>query len=199
MISLLLATNNRGKTHELRALLRGIPAQIVSPEEAGLNLAVAEDGISYQENAIKKAMAFCAASGLLTLADDSGLEVDALDGAPGLHSARYVTRSGATDADRRAALLRSLRDLPLPWTARFCCAIAIAEPGSPVFCAEGTCGGEITPVERGHGGFGYDPIFLVAGTGLTMAELELEDKNLISHRAHAVQNALPHLLRAIGH
>jgi XTP/dITP diphosphohydrolase len=189
MHSLLLATNNPGKLAELRALLRDFNLQVVTPEEAGLRLHVEEDGNTYVENASKKAAEFSRESGLTALADDSGLEVDALGGEPGLRSARYLSGPEATDADRRAYLLQKLVGKPRPWLARFRAAVAIASPGNRVRHAEGACAGEIIPDERGDGGFGYDRIFVVQGTGLTMAELPMEQKNRISHRARAVMNA----------
>jgi XTP/dITP diphosphohydrolase len=129
----------------------------------------------------------------VTLADDSGLEVDCLNGAPGLHSARYSPHPGASDADRRALLLANLRDLPRPWTARFRCTVAIATPEGGLFFADGQVRGEIIPEERGENGFGYDPIFLIPELGLTTAELTMAEKNRLSHRARAVKSALPGL------
>jgi XTP/dITP diphosphohydrolase len=195
---LLVATSNGGKMLELRALLSDLPLALVTPQEIGLILAVVEDGKTYRENAEKKAVAFARASGLPALADDSGLEVDALGGDPGLHSARYVAQPGATDADRRAVLLRNLRDKAQPWQARFRAAIAISLPNGDANGAEGECRGRIIPDERGTNGFGYDPIFLVDGTDKTMAELELPQKNRLSHRAKAIVNARPILLRLPG-
>jgi len=189
MNRLLLASNNRGKLAELRALLEGLTAELVTPEEIGLNLEVAEDGTTYAENAIKKAAAFARRSGLPSLADDSGLEVDALGGAPGLRSARYLSNFDATDADRRAHLLQNLGGKPRPWTARFRSVVAIAVPGQEVQWTEGECRGEIIPEGRGTGGFGYDRIFLVTEAGRTMAELEMDEKNRLSHRARAISRA----------
>jgi XTP/dITP diphosphohydrolase len=194
---LLIATNNKGKVHELRALLGSLPVELVTPHDLELDLQVAEDGNTYAENASKKAMAFANASQLISLADDSGLEVRALDGDPGLHSARYLSIPGASDADRRAYLLSNLLGKPRPWIARFRAAIAIAAPAGAAEWAEGECPGEIIPEERGTGGFGYDPIFLVGGTSQTMAELSLEQKNRLSHRARAVMNARPILERLL--
>lgn len=188
-----MATSNPGKQRELWALLRELPVRLITPKEAGLELSVVEDGASYVENACKKAGAYAGASGLVSLADDSGLEVEALGGEPGLHSRRYVRRVDATDADRRALLLERLAGKPPPWRAHFRAAVAIAVPGGEILWAEGSCEGEIQSQEQGLGGFGYDPIFLVAGTGLTMAELDLSRKNRLSHRGRAVANALPHL------
>lgn len=197
MNRLLIATNNRGKVQELRALLGDVDMALVTPEEIGLTLAVVEDGESYRENAEKKAVAFARACGLTALADDSGLEVDVLGGDPGLHSARYLAEPGATDADRRAFLLRNLRGKPRPWEARFRAAVAIASPTGTMGSAEGECRGRIIPEERGMNGFGYDPIFLVDGTDKTMAELELEEKNRLSHRGKAVVKARSILLQLL--
>jgi XTP/dITP diphosphohydrolase len=195
---LLVATHNKGKLQELRALLGDLPLDLITPEQAGLHLQVTEDGNTYVENATKKAVAFADASELIALADDSGLEVDALDSAPGLHSARYLSFSDATDADRRAYLLRNLRGKPRPWKARFRAAVAIAVPGEGVECVEGACEGEIIPEERGTGGFGYDPVFLVEQTGRTMAELSMVEKNRLSHRARAILAARPILARLLS-
>ena len=191
MIKLLIATNNKGKVKELQDLLKDTGFKLVTPADLGLNLDVEEDGRTYNENASKKALAFAQASGLISLADDSGLEVDALDGAPGLHSARYHPKPGANDADRRAYMLENLQDKLRPWTAHFHATIAIAIPGKDVQIVEGNCYGEIIPEERGTNGFGYDPIFLFPELGKTMAELEMEEKNRLSHRAKAVMNAIP--------
>jgi XTP/dITP diphosphohydrolase len=191
MNRLLIATNNKGKVEELQDLLKGTGIALVTPSQIHLELEVKEDGSTYVENAAKKALAFAQASGLISLADDSGLEVDALDGAPGLRSARYSPKPGANDGDRRAFLLQNLKDKPRPWAAHFHATIAIAKPTSEVEFAEGNCFGEIIPEERGAGGFGYDPIFLLTELGRTMAELEMDEKNRVSHRARAVMNALP--------
>ncbi|MBI2333851.1 MAG: RdgB/HAM1 family non-canonical purine NTP pyrophosphatase [Chloroflexi bacterium] len=195
MNKLLIATNNQGKVLELQELLAGSGIDFVTPAEINLQLEVTEDGSNYQENAGKKAVAFAQASGLISLADDSGLEVDALDGAPGLYSARYSPKLGAKDADRRAFLLENLKDKPHPWKAHFHATIAIANPNGEVEFAEGDCYGEIIPEERGTGGFGYDPIFFMPKLGKTMAELEMDEKNKLSHRARAVIAAMPILKR----
>lgn len=195
MNKLLIATNNKGKLEEMQALLAGLSAELIMPEQIGLDLHVTEDGKSYAENASKKAAAFARSSDLISLADDSGLEVEALGGAPGLYSARYVASPGATDADRRLRLLQNLSTKPRPWLARFRAAIAIAVPRGSVQVLEGDCPGEIIPVERGTGGFGYDPIFYIPGLDRTMAELTMEEKNRISHRAQAVMKARPILDR----
>ncbi|TLN24294.1 RdgB/HAM1 family non-canonical purine NTP pyrophosphatase [bacterium] len=195
MKRLLIATTNPGKLLEFRELLGDLPVELVLPER---DLQVAETGSSYAENAALKARAYAAASGLLTLADDSGLEVAALGGAPGLYSARYSPLPGANDADRRAHLLANLRGLPQPWTAHFHCTVAVALPGGEIHFADGQVYGEILLEERGSNGFGYDPLFLLPELGRTMAELTREEKNTLSHRARAVHAALPELKMLLG-
>jgi XTP/dITP diphosphohydrolase len=191
---LLIGTNNKGKIREIRTILRELDIELVTPTDLGLELDVEEDGQTYAENAIKKALAFSQASGLTSLADDSGLEVDTLDGAPGLHSARYASLPNATDSDRRAILLLNLSRNPRPWVARFRATVAIASPGRGVRTVEGVCPGEIIPEERGEGGFGYDPIFRLEGSDKTMAELDMEEKNRLSHRGQALRKAVPVLI-----
>jgi XTP/dITP diphosphohydrolase len=190
---LLIATNNQGKVKELQDLLINTGIELITPAQIDLELDVIEDGHTYAENATKKAIAFARASGLISLADDSGLEVDALDGAPGLYSARYGSSNGEklSDKDRRDYLIKNLIDKPRPWTARFHATIAVAIPNDEIHLSEGICEGEIIPEERGTGGFGYDPIFLLKELGKTMAELSMEEKNRLSHRARAVMNAKP--------
>jgi XTP/dITP diphosphohydrolase len=207
-----LATHNRGKVDELRHLLEGTGV-------AGLSLAdvtrkeitVVEDGDTFEENAIKKAKTIAALTMMLTLADDSGLEVEALGGAPGVRSARYAGER-ATDAENNAALLTALDQLETDPTgvaaarandykARFRCVLALVDPflkdGEP-FIVEGTCEGKITRTPRGSGGFGYDPLFLVDGTDKTMAELPELEKNRISHRARATEKLRLVLEKAIA-
>jgi XTP/dITP diphosphohydrolase len=191
MHTLLVATNNPGKLVEFQELLNDTDITLVTPAPIGLDLDVIEDGHTYAENAVKKAIAFAAASNLISLADDSGLEVDALEGAPGLYSARYGSQDGGklSDADRRTYLLSKLQGKPRPWTARFHATIAIATPDNQIQITDGFCEGEIIPEERGTGGFGYDPIFLLPELGKTMAELSMDEKNRLSHRARAVMKA----------
>lgn len=197
MFKLLLATNNPGKLEEMQALLADLDLELLTPRMLGLSLEVEENGETYAENAQLKAVAFGRASNLVTMADDSGLEVDALGGAPGLHSARYAPQSGASDADRRAYLLSNLQGKDLPWLARFRCMICLVTPTGQVHFSEGICPGEIIQQERGHNGFGYDPIFLLPELGLTMAELRMDEKNRLSHRARAVIAARPVLLNLL--
>lgn len=199
MPRLLLATNNAGKIAELRALLEPAGWTALHPAGLGLRLDVEETGSSYAENATLKARAFAHAANLLAMADDSGLEVDALDGRPGVFSARY----GGADTphqEKIRLLLEELRDVPdARRIARFRAVVVIATPDGDAWQAEGTVEGCIAHAPRGAGGFGYDPIFLLPDRGLTMAELPEAEKNGISHRARAVRAALPlldQLLRA---
>jgi XTP/dITP diphosphohydrolase len=199
---LLLATRNPGKLTELRDLLSPLPISLVAPDELGPLPAVEEAGATYAENAGLKAATLALASGHWTLADDTGLEVDALEGAPGLHSARLIpSPDGAprpSDAERRRRLLTLLAPYPRPWAARFRCVVALASPQGQVDLAEGVCPGEVIPAERGSGGFGYDPLFLLEGIGKTMAELSRREKNRLSHRARAVEALLPILRARLG-
>jgi XTP/dITP diphosphohydrolase len=196
MLTLLLATENPGKIEEMEDLLEGMDIQVVTPATLGINLNVTEDGQTYAENAAKKALAHAAASQLVALGDDSGLEVDALGGAPGLRSHRFAPWESATDADRRLYLLERLKEIPHPpelpgWPARFRCTVAIAAPDGEVRYAEGVCPGLIIPEERGMTGFGYDPVFYIPEYGQTMAELGMGIKNQISHRGRALRAAIP--------
>jgi len=192
---LLLATNNKGKAREYRNLLRGIPFDIVLPAEEGIIAEVEETGTSYEENASLKAEASAKPSGLLTLADDSGLEVDALGGEPGIRSARYAGEK-ATDTDRNNYLLEKLKDIPEnKRTARFVCVIAIAIPGGKLTLFRGECRGVITTEPRGTQGHGYDPVFYVPELQKTMAELPIEEKNRVSHRARAAEKARAFLMK----
>jgi XTP/dITP diphosphohydrolase len=196
MKRLLIATNNFGKIRELKSILGVARWKLCTPADLGLALDAAETGQTYAENASLKAIAFAQASGLITLGDDSGLEVEALSGAPGVYSARYAG-PGATDADRRAKIMHELRHVPAPRPARFRCALAVAQPAGAVRVFEGVCEGEIILEERGTNGFGYDPIFYFPSHSRTMAELPSEVKNHLSHRAHAAQAALPYLIELL--
>jgi len=188
--ALLVATNNPGKVREFRELLADLPFAITFPDECGLTLEVAETGQTFEDNARLKAKAYARATGLLTLADDSGLEVDALAGAPGVWSARYAG-ARASDSDRVSKLLSALERVPVGnRSARFRCVVAVASPEGSVQTAEGVCEGEIGVEPRGKHGFGYDPVFVVRGQGgMTMAELPPRLKNQISHRARALSAA----------
>lgn len=193
-MKILVATGNPGKLVEIQALLDEPSLTLLTPAMLGLGLEVEETGATYAENAALKALAYAQAAGLLTLADDSGLEVAALGGLPGIRSARFSAKPGATDADRRAYLLERLQGQPRPWRAHFHCTVALATPAGELRFAEGQCPGEIIPEERGQNGFGYDPIFLLPELGRTMAELGMEEKNRLSHRARAIKAARPILL-----
>jgi len=186
---LLLATRNQAKVCEFRSLFENLPFGLVTPVELGITTVVAEVGESLEENAILKATALAAESQLIALADDSGLEVDALGGEPGCLSARYAGEN-ASDKDRVNYLLSRLNGVP--WdkrSARFRCVIAVATPGGKVEFCSGECHGLITFEPRGEQGFGYDPVFYLPELGKTMAELPMEIKNQISHRGQAARKA----------
>jgi XTP/dITP diphosphohydrolase len=197
-MKLLIATNNPGKLQEYRLLLRDLPLDITNLQDEGIDFEPEETGATFDENAILKASTFAGRSGLLTLADDSGLEIDKLAGAPGVHSARYGGTRRGEDVRRYELVLRQLKDVP--WaerTARFRCVVAIANPTGQVRTAEGVIEGIIAFESQGEHGFGYDPIFFIPEFDCTMAELPPETKNRISHRARAAQAALP-IIRKLG-
>jgi XTP/dITP diphosphohydrolase len=189
MRDLLLATTNLHKLEEYRAIFSGIPFRLLSLHDVQLDLDVEETGATFTENAELKALAYARASGMLSLADDSGLEIDALGGAPGVYSARFAGTE-TSYAERFRIILEQLREFPIGQrTARFRCAITIAEPSGYYQTVEGTLEGEIALAPRGEHGFGYDPIFFVPELGRTTAELAPEQKNKISHRGRAAQLA----------
>ena len=178
---LVIATGNTGKLREYRELLAGAGLELIAFDSE-----VDEVGETYAENARPKVETAAARSGLAALGDDSGVEVEALGGFPGIRSARL----GPTQEERTAELLKRLEGRPRPWNARFVCVLALAEPGRPTQFFEGECKGEIVPEWRGEAGFGYDPVFLVPGTGKTFGEMPPEEKRLYSHRARAVRALL---------
>jgi XTP/dITP diphosphohydrolase len=183
---LLIASNNLGKVKEFRELLADCGWQIVSPAEVSVFLDVEEDAPSYLQNALLKASAFAEKSGLAALADDSGLEVDALYGEPGVHH-HLNGWDGADQAERIAILLKALHHVPASQRgARFRCSIVVANQGA-VLTAEGACEGVIIDQPRGTNGHGYDPVFYLPELGATMAELTIEQKNRISHRGRAAE------------
>ena len=193
MVRLLIATENPGKKREYKQLLQSLPLKLCAPQDLGLVLTIQEDGDSYAQNARIKALCYMKASQLPTLADDSGLEVDALHGAPGPRSARYAG-ANANDAGRYRLLLQRLAGVP--WrerSARFRCVLILAVPGGEMFTTEGTCEGIIALEPAGDHGFGYDPIFYLPEQRQTMAQLPPAIKNRISHRARAVLQMLPTL------
>ena len=188
-LKLLLATNNQAKVREYKSLLQNLPYVLVAPSELGINITVNEVGKSLEENARLKARIFATKSRLLALADDSGLEVDALGGEPGPLSARYAGE-GASDRDRVNYLLSRLEGVP--WekrSASFKCVIVIAMPDGEVESCSGECRGFITFEPRGEQGFGYDPVFYLPELDRTMAELTLTEKNQVSHRGQAARKA----------
>jgi XTP/dITP diphosphohydrolase len=203
--TLVVATTNRGKLEELRALLAGLPVEVRSVAEVLPDPPhVVEDGATFSDNAVKKAKTVAHATMMLTLADDSGLEVAALDGRPGVRSARFA-HPRATDAENNAALLGALDALgdppdPHGFRAAFRCVLALVDPftasGEPRI-VEGACEGTITRTPRGSGGFGYDPLFVVSGTDRTMAELGEDEKNRVSHRARAFAALRPMLEKVL--
>ena len=196
---LLIATHNPGKVREYRELLRDIALPLVSLSEGGIAEEVAETGLTFAENAWLKARTYAALSGLLTLSDDSGLEVDALGGAPGIHSARYGGDACATDADRVNLLLANLQGIP--WakrTARFRCVIAMRHPQGAEVSVVGAVAGMIQYNPQGQDGFGYDPVFYLPSLRRTLAQLPLAEKNRISHRAAAAGRAVPALRRLLA-
>lgn len=206
--TVVVATSNKGKLHELRALFAELPIDLVAVGDAlPTRIDVVEDGKTFEENAIKKARTIAAATALPTLADDSGLEVDALGGAPGVYSARY-SGEGATDAKNNVKLLSELDALDAHASlearrARFRCVLTLIDPhahDADPMLASGSCEGRIAPAPRGHGGFGYDPIFVVTELpgDRTMAELTDVEKNALSHRARAVEALKPALKRWLG-
>ncbi|MGI8856963.1 MAG: RdgB/HAM1 family non-canonical purine NTP pyrophosphatase [Thermomicrobiales bacterium] len=197
VVSLVLATNNAGKMREFAALLADLPVRLISARDAGVLAFPPETGETFAANARAKAVYVTGETGLPAIADDSGLVVDALGGAPGIYSARYGGPD-ATDADRCTLLLHALRDVPPEArAARFVAAIALSLPDGTVIATEGRLEGAIADAARGVNGFGYDPIFLVADYGRTLAEFADDEKNGISHRARALAALRPQLLAVL--
>lgn len=184
---LIVASNNANKIREFAAIL-GERFAIVSMREAGIDADIEENGTTFEENARIKARYVAQACGCAAIADDSGLEVDALHGEPGVYSARYCGRHGDDEANNDL-LLERLKDVPAPRTARYVAAIALVRPGHADIVCRGTCDGEILTERRGTGGFGYDPLFLCE-TGETFAEVSPETKNAISHRKRGIEAVL---------
>ena len=194
----MVATRNAGKLAELQALFEDAPYRLISLDDAGVDFEVEETGSTFVENAVLKATQYGEAAGLLTIADDSGLEVDALGGGPGVLSSRFAGPD-ATDDERNAFLLQELAEHPgEPRTARFRCTVAIFRPGHDVSVVDGTVEGVITDEPRGDNGFGYDPVFYLPELGCTTAELPPEHKNRLSHRGIAARRALRVLLDSEG-
>jgi XTP/dITP diphosphohydrolase len=197
VMSIVVATGNRGKLFEIRAMLGNLPVEVLSAEEAlgAANPNIVEDGETFEENAIKKARAIAQSALLLTIADDSGLEVDALGGRPGVRSRRFAGER-ATDGENNAELLRRMDEVDdQDRSARFRAAIALVDPWDPEreHIVSAACEGRIARKPSGTGGFGYDPLFIVDGLERTMAELAEDEKNRISHRGKALRQLQPHL------
>ncbi|HLV97588.1 MAG TPA: RdgB/HAM1 family non-canonical purine NTP pyrophosphatase [Ktedonobacterales bacterium] len=195
MSTLLLATTNPGKLREFREIFAELPFHLTTLDEEGIDMDVEETGATFAENAVLKARAYAEASGLLTLADDSGLEIDALGGEPGVHSARWPTYD-TPYPERLTLVLERLANVPPEQrTARYRCVIALAQPDGWHELVEGTLEGVVADAPRGANGFGYDPIFYVPALGSTTAELSPEEKHRISHRGRAARAARDVLLR----
>lgn len=183
---LVVATKNKGKISEIKKILSDMPFEVVSMGDIGVNIDVKEDGTTFEENAMKKAQKICSVTNNIVIADDSGLEVDFLNGAPGIYSARFGGE-GATDHGKNQKLLGMLKDVPFDKrTARFVCAIAVAFPNGKSFTVRDTCEGFIDFECKGSDGFGYDPIFYVSEYEKTLAQIGIDIKNKISHRAKAL-------------
>ena len=184
---ILIATTNQGKVQEIRNLVKGLPALFLSLSEVPDIPEVLEDGATFEENALKKAREMAYSTGIVTLADDSGLCVDALDGRPGVHSARYAGED-ASDEEKYLRVLEEMQDVPdSERSARFVCAVALVAPDGEEKLFRGVCEGRITREPRGSSGFGYDPIFYFEEAGCTFAQMDQESKNRVSHRGRALR------------
>lgn len=192
---LLLATTNRGKIREIVSALRGLPLDLITLADLPPIAAPEETGRTFMENATAKALAYWRAFGLRTVAEDSGLAIDALGGRPGVESARYP---GHTYADKFDGLYRELATHPRPWSARFVCALAYVEHEAPAFQCEAAVEGEIAPVPAGANGFGYDPIFRYPPYGATLAEVDDARKLAVSHRGRAFREFRAWIIRESG-
>jgi XTP/dITP diphosphohydrolase len=194
---IIAATKNKGKLEELKQLLSGLPYEVLSMAEAGVTDDIEENGATFEENALIKARAVWNMTGDTVIADDSGLEVDCLGGAPGVYSARYAGE-GASDEDRNKKLLAALADVPADKrTARFVCAIAVIFPDGREHIVRGTCEGYIAFEPAGNSGFGYDPLLYVPELGMTIAQMDADLKNSISHRGNAMRQILDILGREV--
>ena len=186
-MKLIAATNNAHKLEEIRAILAGSGVELLSMKDAGLSMEIEENGTTFEENSLIKAKAVFGATGIPAIGDDSGLEIDALGGAPGIYSARYAGE-GASDMDRIEKVWRELENTPdSELGAQFVCTIACVMDEDTSFTVRGICRGRIIRECRGEGGFGYDPCFLVPELGKTYSELKPEEKNAISHRGNALK------------
>jgi XTP/dITP diphosphohydrolase len=192
---ILIATTNQGKMKEIRNLVKGLPAVFLSLSEVPDVPEIFEDGTTFEENALKKARAISQSTGMVTLADDSGLCVDALDGRPGVLSARYAGEN-ASDEEKYLRILEEMQNIPdSERSARFECALALVIPDGEEVIFRGVCEGRITRAPRGSSGFGYDPIFYFEEAGCTFAEMDRESKNQVSHRGRALREFAKFLRR----
>ena len=196
----LLATTNPHKVAELREILAAVRATFITPDDLGLSVAVTETGDTFEQNAVLKALAYADAAGIPALADDSGLEVEALGGEPGIYSARWAGEGTPYPVRFRLLAERLAGVPPERWTARYRCAIALAEPAPRGLyqVVDGRLEGRLVTEPRGSGGFGYDPIFYVPSLGRTVAELSAEEKHRISHRGAAARAAVAPLTRLLA-
>ncbi|MGI6777689.1 MAG: XTP/dITP diphosphatase [Acetivibrionales bacterium] len=193
MKKFVVATQNRGKIEEIKEILKGLALEVLSMGEVGINKEIQEDGKSFEENALIKAREVYRVSQEIVMGDDSGLEVDYLNGAPGIYSSRFAGE-GATDRDRVNKLLDMMKGVPFEKrTARFVCAAAVVFPGGSFFTVRGTCEGYIALKAAGENGFGYDPVFFLPDYNMTIAQMEPEEKNRISHRGKALRLMLKEL------
>ncbi len=191
-MKLLIATNNPHKIEEFKEILADLPFELTFPSQEGLDFEPEETGKTFAENAIIKATAFAQVTGLITIADDSGLEVDALDGEPGVYSARYGGTPKDAHRQRYELVLQKLQDVPdEKRTARFRCSLAIVTPQMVIDVLDGVVEGRITHAPVGENGFGYDPIFFIPELGMTTAQLSSDEKHRISHRGKAARAAIP--------
>lgn len=198
MTKIIFATKNKGKIKEINAIMSDMNVEVISMEEAGINVDVVEDGTTFQENAIKKACEIMEISGFITMADDSGLEIDYLDKAPGVYSARYMGEDTPYNI-KNSKILDIMKDVPEEKrTARFVSVIATAIPGGKIITTKGTIEGIIGHEIKGENGFGYDPIFFVPEYGMTTAEMAPEQKNSISHRGKALRLMKDELKKELG-
>lgn len=198
MTKIIFATKNKGKIKEINAIMSDMNVEVISMEEAGINVDVVEDGTTFQENAIKKAREIMEISGFITMADDSGLEIDYLDKAPGVYSARYMGEDTPYNI-KNSKILDIMKDVPEEKrTARFVSVIATAIPGGKIITTKGTIEGIIGHEIKGENGFGYDPIFFVPEYGMTTAEMAPEQKNSISHRGKALRLMKDELKKELG-
>lgn len=190
---ILLATNNQGKVKEMKSILADLGINVFSLKDKGIDIDVEEDGKTFEENAIKKAKEIAAVSGMITVSDDSGLEVYALDLRPGIYSARYAGESATSDmlCDKLLSEMENVSDAERG--ARFVSVVAIVYPDGETLTLRGECEGAIIHEKRGDGGFGYDPVFYIEDKGQTFSEMPMEEKNKISHRAKAFAKLKEHL------